>query len=218
MRYLKHIILSVIIFTCSQTSNAQLKNNKAKLVELTGVVMSSDSLRYIPFVIVNNVSKSDGTVANSQGVFTLLLYTGDTIEFLAPGYGHKLYVLPKDLSEFRYSILQLLTQDTFYNDESILRPAPSREEFDYAFKTWNIPDDQLEIARRNTELNTLRALAETMPADAREATKNYINQQWQRTTWLGGTPPQHIFSPLAWADFIRSWKNGVYRKKKKKNG
>jgi hypothetical protein len=115
----------------------------------------------------------------------------------------------------RYSILQLLTQDTFYNDETILRPAPTREEFDIAFKSWNIPDDQLEIARKNTELNTLRAIAETLPADAKEATTAYINQQWQRATWLGGRPPQNIFSPFAWIDFINSWKSGAYKKKKK---
>ncbi len=216
MKILKHLSC-LLVFCLSLHASAQLKNNsKGKLIELTGVVMSADSLAYIPFVIVSNKTNNDGTVANSQGVFTLLLHTGDTIEFLAQGYGTKIYTLPQTLQESRYSIIQLLTQDTFFNSESILRPAPSREEFDYAFKTWNIPDDQLEIARRNTEINTLIALQQTLPRDGRENQTYNINQQWQRATWMGGRPPQNIFSPMAWMDFISAWKRGDYKRKKKK--
>jgi hypothetical protein len=77
MKHLKHIILLLFVF-CFSAAQAQMKNkSKSKLVELTGVVMSADSLRYIPFVIVNDISGKDGTVANAQGVFTLY-YTPET--------------------------------------------------------------------------------------------------------------------------------------------
>jgi len=216
MNRLKHVI-SFLVLCIPFGARAQMKlNNSAKLIELSGVVMSADSLRYIPYVVINVINKNDGTISNSQGVFTLLLHAGDSIEFMAQGYGNKFYTIPTSLKESRYSIIQLMTQDTFYNAETILRPAPTREEFDYAFKSWNIPDDQLEIARKNTEANTLRILAETLPRDGSENQSIYIQQQWQRATWLGGRPPQNIFSPLAWMDFINAWKRGDYKKKKKK--
>jgi hypothetical protein len=197
--------------------NAQLKTPSSKpLIELTGVVMSADSLQYIPYVMVNVLNKNDGTISNNQGVFTMMLHLGDTLEFVAQGFGVKYYTIPENLKQVRYSIIQLLTQDTFYNAETIFRPAPTKDEFDFAFKNWQIPDDQLEIARKNTDANTLRALGETLAKDGRENQSYYIAQQWQRATWLGGTPPQKIFSPLAWMDFINAWKRGDYRRKKKK--
>jgi hypothetical protein len=213
---LKHVITILIIFFSSHIIAQQKNNTRTKLIELSGVVMSADSLRYIPYVVINVANKNDGTISNNQGVFSMLLHAGDTIEFLAPGYGNKIYTIPVNLKESKYNIIQLMVQDTFYNAETIFRPAPSKEEFDLAFKTWQIPDDQLEIARKNTNANTLRILAETMPRDGRENQSVYIAQQWQRATWLGGRPPQNIFSPLAWMDFISAWKRGDYKKKKKK--
>jgi hypothetical protein len=211
------LILSIILSSIYWPLHAQLKNTNSKpLIELTGVVMSADSLQYIPYVMINVVNKNDGTISNEKGVFNLLVHIGDTLEFVAQGFGLKYYTIPDNLKQNRYSIIQLLTQDTFYNAETIFRPAPTREEFDFAFKTWQIPDDQLEIARKNTNANTLRALGETLAKDGRENQSYYIAQQWQRATWLGGTPPQKIFSPLAWMDFINAWKRGDYKRKKKK--
>jgi CarboxypepD_reg-like domain len=195
---------------------AQFKSsNNKQLIELSGVVMSADSLRFIPFVVVNVVHKNDGTVSNSQGVFQIMIQPGDSLEFLAQGYGTKYYQIPTNLKENKYSIIQLMVQDTFYNAETILSPAPTKDEFDYAFKNWDIPDDMLETARKNTEANTLRLLAQGLPKDGRENQSVYIQQQWQRTTWQGGRPPQNIFSPMAWIDFYNAWKRGDYKRKKK---
>ena len=214
---MKIFIQTLLLLITVTTVQAQLKNNNAKpLIEITGVVMSADSLQYIPYVMVNVLGKNNGTISDEKGVFNFLVNIGDTLEFVAQGFGLKYYTIPQNLTLNRYSIIQLLTQDTFYNAETIFRPAPTREEFDYAFKNWQIPDDMLEIARRNTNANTLRALGETLPKDGRENQSYYIAQQWQRATWLGGTPPQKIFSPLAWIDFINAWKRGEYKRKKKK--
>jgi hypothetical protein len=208
----------LILIACLLSINtyAQRKNiAKNNLLEINGVVMSSDSLLYIPYVIINRISYQDGTIANHEGVFSMIVNPGDTLEFLARGYGTKYYIIPTNLTESRYSIIQLMSQDTFYLDETIIAKAPTREEFDNAFKNWDIPSDQLEIARRNTDKNTLAILAETMAKDGDERQTYYIQQQWQRTTWLGGTPPQKIFSPLAWAEFIDAWKSGKFKKRKK---
>jgi len=183
-------------------------------IELTGVVMSADSLRYLPFVSVVIKNKDDGTTSNDRGVFTLIADKGDTLEFTSVGFRKKRYVIPNNLSSNRYSVIQLMTQDTFYLPNTIIRPSLSKEEFDKAFKTWHIPDDKYETARKNTEYQTMRMLAFTLPKDGRENQSTYQQILTQRNYWAGQQPPMTIFSPLAWYEFYKAWKRGDYKRKK----
>ena len=183
-------------------------------VELTGVVMSADSLRYLPFVSVVIKNKDIGTTSNERGVFTLIADKGDTLEFTSIGFRKKRYIIPRVLSSNRYSVIQLMTMDTFHLPSTIIRPSLSKEEFDKAFATWNIPDDKYETARRNTEFQTMRMLAFVLPKDGRENQSAYQRMQQQRTYWAGQQPPMTIFSPLAWYEFFKAWKRGDYKRKK----
>ncbi|MBP6624660.1 MAG: carboxypeptidase-like regulatory domain-containing protein [Chitinophagaceae bacterium] len=185
-----------------------------EMVELTGVIMSADSLRYLPFVNVSIPSRNSGTVSTDKGLFTLIVEKGDTLEFSSIGYRKKTYVIPKELSSNRYSIIQLMTQDTFYLANTIIRPQLTKEEFEKAFKTWDIPDDKFESARKNTEYQVMRMMIATLPKDGRESQHNYQNMQAQKNYWAGQQPPMTIFSPLAWMEFIKAWKRGDFRRKK----
>ena len=49
------------------------------------------------------------------------------------------------------------------------------------------------------------------PANASEAASTYLRQSAQKYYYQGQTPPQNIFSPIAWADFIQAWKRGDFR-------
>jgi hypothetical protein len=35
----------------------------------------------------------------------------------------------------------------------------------------------------------------------------------QKYTYQGQVPPQNIFNPMAWAEFIQAWKRGDFKKK-----
>ncbi|MBK8143483.1 MAG: carboxypeptidase-like regulatory domain-containing protein [Bacteroidetes bacterium] len=183
-------------------------------VELTGVVMSADSLRYLPFVSVIIKNKEVGTFSNDRGVFTLIADKGDTLEYSSIGFRKKRFVIPRELSSNRYSVIQLMTQDTFYLPNTIIRPSLSKEEFDKAFTTWHIPDDKYETARKNTEFQTMRMLAFTLPKDGRENQGTYQQMLAKQNYWAGQQPPMTIFSPLAWYEFYKAWKRGDYRRKK----
>lgn len=211
---MKKIVLSIILLASVFQVEAQYGFDN--MVELTGVVMSSDSLRFLPFVTVQIPSKQRGTISNDQGVFSIIAEKGDTLEFTSIGYRKKRYVLPKELSSNRYSIIQLMTQDTFYLTTTIIRPQLSKEEFEKAFSTWDIPDDQYELARKNTEIQTMRVLLATLPRDGREG-QSVLQQTFaQKNYWAGQQPPMTIFSPLAWAEFLKAWKRGDFKKKKSK--
>lgn len=81
------------------------------------------------------------------------------------------------------------------------------------FVSMDIPNDQYEIARKNTEKDHMRALQRVTPTDAGEAYNSYMRKQQQSLYYAGQVPPQNIFNPLAWAQFIQSWKRGDFKNK-----
>lgn len=212
LKRLSYVTCLLCFLLMARLSNAQsaLYDN---IIQINGVVMTADSLRGVPDVNVVVKNKNRGATTSNLGVFTLVLYKGDTLQFTAIGFRSKEFVIPKDAPGHYFSLMQLMVQDTFYLPETIIRPMPSRDQFDYAFKNWRIPDDQYEIARKNTDQYTLRALAYSLPRDGRESQQMYQNIQAQNAVYYGIQKPMNVLSPLAWAEFLEAWKRGDFRKK-----
>ena len=64
---------------------------------------------------------------------------------------------------------------------------------------------------QNNDVAKRRVLARSLPASAGEAAATYLRQSATRYSYQGQAPPQNIFNPLAWADFIQAWKRGDFR-------
>jgi hypothetical protein len=152
-----------------------------------------------------------GTISNDQGVFSIAVFKGDKLEFTSIGYKPKLVEIPRDLVGNQYSILSLLVTDTLYLPATIIKPRPTREQFERDFVNTKVPDDEIEIARQNTDATKRRLLARALPADAKEAANYYLKQSASKYYYQGQAPPQNIFNPLAWADFIQAWKRGDFK-------
>lgn len=216
MSQMKKILLVFIIalgfFT--QKANAQFETMKDSVVQLFGVIMTADSLEAIPSVSIVVKGQNRGTISNEQGVFSIVVLKGDKIEFTSVGYKPKLVEIPRDLEGNQYSIIQLMVVDTVYLPATIIRPRPTREQFERDFVNSNIPADNLEIARQNTDEGKRRLLARTLPQDGREATGNYLRQNAAKYSYKGQIPPMGILNPLAWADFIQAWKRGDFKNNK----
>lgn len=184
------------------------------IIQINGVTMTADSLRAVPGVTVLVKNKNRGVESSHKGVFSIVAYKGDTLQFSAIGFRTKEYAIPKNINGHYFSLIQLMVQDTFYLPETIIRPVPSKEQFEYAFRYSTVPDDQLEIARKNTDALTLRALAYTLPRDGRENQAVYQQAQAQQAVYYGQQRPMNVFNPLAWAEFFEAWKRGDFRKRR----
>lgn len=183
------------------------------MVELTGVIMSSDSLRFLPFVSVYLQGSPYGVTSNKKGVFSTIVPKGSELRFNCLGYKDVIYKVPDTLSVSSYSVIQLMVQDTFYLPTTIIRPVMSREEFERAFVKWDIPPDEIEMARRNTSRNTIRAMAFILPKDGSEHLDYYQDQELQRVRWAGQQAPMTIFDPFRWQKFFEAWKRGDFKRK-----
>lgn len=207
-------IYILLFFTLSPLLlRAQITAFRDSIVQISGITMTADSLRAIPAVSIVVKGQHRGTISNSQGVFSIVAFKGDTLAFTAIGFKKILYRIPTTLPENNYSVIQLMVEDTTYLPLTIIHPYPTKEEFDRAFAYSDIPDDYYEIARKNTEAAKLHALSRFTPMDAHEATGAYFQKQAQTLYYAGQAPPQNIFNPLAWAQFIQAWKRGDFKNK-----
>lgn len=192
---------------------AQFSQLKDSVVQLYGVVMTADSLAGIPSVSVVVKGQNRGTFTNEEGVFSIVVMKGDQIEFTSIGYKAKLTDIPTNLEGNQYSIIQLMVTDTQYLPVTIIKPKPTREQFERDFIRVKIPDDALEIARQNNDASKRRLLMKVLPSDGREAANIVLRQGAQKYYSAGQMPPQNIFNPFAWGEFVQAWKRGDFKNK-----
>ncbi|HYC40075.1 MAG TPA: carboxypeptidase-like regulatory domain-containing protein [Chitinophagaceae bacterium] len=209
----KIFIYITLIFLIHERAGAQFETSRDSVVQLYGVVMTADSLVGIPAVSVMVRGQNRGTITNSQGVFSIVVLKGDQVEFSHVSYKPKTITVPRNLEGNQYSVVQLMVIDTVYLPATIIRPRPTPEQFARDFVNTPVPDDDIEIARRNTDVAKRRVLMQTTPADGGEATKIQFNKIAQRAVYSGQMPPMQIFNPAAWAEFIQAWKRGDFKRK-----
>ena len=208
----KWLPLLLILFF-GQKASAQFESVKDSVVQLYGVVMTADSLVGIPAVSVMVKGQNRGTITNNQGVFSIVVLKGDVVEFTHVTYKPKEVTIPRDIKGNQYSVVQLLVEDTVYLPATVIRPRPTPEQFERDFVKMKVPDDDIEVARRNNDVAKRRVLMQTLPADGREATSLQFRNIANRAVYSGQLPPQNLFNPAAWAEFIKAWKRGDFKRK-----
>ena len=208
---MKKFLLYILLLSGPFAANAQFDKLKDSVVQLYGVIMTADSLKGIPAVSVVIKRDGRGTYSNDQGVFSIVVVKGDQVEFSSVGYKTYILNVPDTFKGNQYSIIQLMITDAQFLPATIIKPRPTREQFERDFINTPVPDDDIEIARQNTDAAKRRVLARSLPASAGEAASYYLKQQATRYYYQGQAPPQNIFNPLAWADFIQAWKRGDFR-------
>jgi hypothetical protein len=109
-----------------------------------------------------------------------------------------------------------MTADTLTLPEAIIFPWPTYEDFKEAFLNLRIPDDDLAIARKNLRSAQLQMMADQAPMDAQMNYRNYIENQSSKLYYFGQQQPFTIFNPFAWAQFIKAWKEGKFKRKEYK--
>src|SRR5690606_20066344 len=106
-----------------------------------------------------------GTITNNDGVFSIVVLKGDYIEFTSIGYKPILAQIPRDLEGNYHSMIQLMVTDTVYLPATIIKPRPTRQQFERDFVNTVIPATEHGIARYNTEASKRLILAQTLPID-----------------------------------------------------
>src|SRR5215216_3100876 len=123
------LLFAIIFFFGHFSSSAQtVKEEQSKLVQFSGVVVTADSLKPIPYanVIIRNTWR--GTVTDYFGFFSVVARMNDTIEFSSLGYKKSTFIIPDTLKSNRYSLIQMMHSDTILMREVFIYPWPTKEQ------------------------------------------------------------------------------------------
>lgn len=209
-------LLSIlIVFLTAINVWGQRAVKDTSLVQFSGMVLdgSDEQLYPVPYANILVKDRGRGTYSDLKGFFSIVVEKGDVIVFSAIGYKTVQYVIPRDLDDNRYSIVQLMTQDTINLPETVIFPWPSRDHFKLEFLAMDVTPELQERAAKNLANETLRRMRSEVSVDGNEHADYYLRQQAREYYYIGQQPPMNIFNPVAWKKFFDSWKNGDFKKK-----
>ena len=118
------------------------------MVQLSGVIISEETLEPMPFTTVYDKTIRRGVVSDYYGYFSLVVFPGDSVIFANSNYANSSFVVPDTLKENRYSIVHMVPASVLDLPEVKVYPWPSREDFARAFLEMDPYDDALRKAQR----------------------------------------------------------------------
>lgn len=201
------------------TQTATTKND---VVEISGVVISNDSLKQlIPNCYVIIATRKQVTTTNNEGFFSIVAVPGDTLTFSHIGFiSQKLWV-PDTLKDNGYLTMVVLNWDRTMLDPVVVYPWPRPENFKEEFLAMKIPTTEYDIAQRNLAIQELKERAAAMGYDAAEMQDYVISLQNQGLYNQGRYYGENggaailgaITNPFAWAEFFEALKRGDFKSK-----
>jgi hypothetical protein len=207
----------IIVFFLFQifSFNTRAQEIDSIFVQFSGVVVTADSLRPIPYVTISVEGTYRGTLTDLNGFFSFVARKDETLVFKCLGYKSVKYTIPDTLTKDRYSLIQMMRPDTLYLDTTFIYPWPTYEQFKNAFVKADIPDDELERARRNAEAIEEHSLTDYVPMDGSMNYRNYFDNYRAKLYYIGQQPPNNLLNPIAWYEFIKAWEEGKLKSKRK---
>lgn len=199
---------------CCWSGQAFSQDKQDSLIQLSGVVVSGDSLTPVPFTSVMIKGSHRGTICDYYGFFSLVARKSDTIVFRSLGYTSAEVLIDDTLSDNRYSMIQLLQRDTVMLPTQNVYPWPSREQFRDAFLALNAPMDDYDRAFQNLAREDVRLAVQGVPLSAQGNGNLAIQREYTRLYNMGQMPQISLLNPLAWAQFIDAWKRGDFKSNK----
>lgn len=203
-------LFSVFLFFLHLNGQAQ---KREEFIQFSGVVVSQDSLKPIPYCsIIDKITKR-GTTSDYFGYFSFVANKGDTIQFSSIGYKKTLFTIPDTLSTNKYSLIQIMFEDTILLKTAVIYPWPSKEQFAKAFVETKIPNDDYQRAMSNLSRAQLNERMQFTPMDGALNFKWEQQQIQSKLYYAGQYPPNNLLNPIAWAKFIEAWKRGDFKSK-----
>lgn len=209
------LVINIIVIQFSASAQTG-KPVEARVVQISGKVVTdeNDKIVFLPFAVVAVKGTNRGTLTDVSGFFSIVVRTDETLVFSTLGYKDAYFPVPDTLTGDRFSMVQMMTRDTFLLPAAVIYPWPDPDNFTKEFLAMDVHNDLEDIAEENLSPEKMEMLRETVPTDGPEHTQLYLKQQSQKYYYEGQLKPQRIFDAFAWKEFIQAWKRGDFKKKK----
>lgn len=187
------------------------------VIQFSGVVVEEDSTSTGLMGVHVYVPKAGrGAITDLFGYFSMPVLVDDSVLISAVGYRKQHFIIPGDQGD-SFTVLVELAVDTTLLPSVEIFPFPTEELFKEAIVAMNIPVDNPDM-EDNLGEEVLARIARSMPMDANMNHRYYMNQQFyavhDRYSQQRFNNP--LLNPANWAKFIKSLRNGDFKKKKNK--
>ncbi len=217
---IKCSVLYVFMFVCicvlSIPTNSYAQG-QVQLITFSGLIMDGDSAKPLPSVNVYIPRAGYGTITNPEGLFTMLVKSGDTVLISRVGYERKMVVIPPR-SEAAYSVVIDMKEKAKILPVIEVFPFADEEAFKKAFLALELPEMRYENMARNLNQRKLTNMAMMMPMDGSMNFRYYMNIQTNYQTNRNSATALPLLNPFAWAELIKSIKRGDFKKGRERTG
>lgn len=194
------VLVIVVLFSCL----ASRGQSPLRVVQLSGVVMVSDSLYPAPYVSVVRKRDHRGTYTDRDGYFTLPVSAGDTLEFVCTGLVPAYFVIPSSSKEYHLSMVQVMDLDQVTLPTVYILPYPAPHRLRNELLALDLPGDQYRAFTRDVgSITQYDGMVDFSGRSYKEAVAT-INARYSGGFQSGG----NLLNPSAWNSFIRAIRSG----------
>ncbi len=204
-------IVAIIIVLAGLTGFSAEAQNTKRVIQLSGVVISSDSTSGpIPGVHVYVPKAGRGTTSNRTGFFSMPVLVGDSVVVSAVGFVRQSMVVPNYHSDFMTIVVEMV-EDITYLKEMTIMPFPTEEVFKQAVLALNVPFDN-GVDPRNMNAELMALMMRTTPMDGAQNYKYYMDQYASSVSERFQPRVNPLLNPFNWARFFRDLKQNRDKK------
>ena len=190
---------------------AQQGFSQKRIVQLSGIILSSDSVNGLPGAHIYIPKAGRGTTSNNTGFFSMPVQIGDSVVITSVGYVRRHYIVPDAAPEF-WTIIVEMREDVTHLPEVVIVPFPTEEVFKEAVLALNIPMNENGVDKSNLNAELMALMVRTTPMDAAQNYRYYMNQypgSIQNKFMPVTNPFLNVFN---WAKFLKQLKDNKKNK------
>ena len=205
---------TLLLFLISLSASWGQVIEREKYVQVSGII-TDESYRPVAGVTVVSKKLKRGTISERSGIYSITSTPGDTVFFRALGFKRYHTIIPVAFEERHCEVDIALEVDTIQIKEVNVLPWKNYSDFIKDI-TRERPVDPI-IQNMNDNIASIY-VAIANPSSNRvspEAGYRYsMEQNFGAMATRGQYPINNLLNPFAWAKFISSIKNGLFKNQK----
>ncbi len=211
----KYLLISALCFIVTLFTNiSTFAQEHSNSIVFKGKVVASRTSEFLPNAYVFNANSGRGALTDDLGNFQLYVYPGDSLTFSYVGYKKKYFIVPYILEAVQTGIIHMAEESKMLAEVKVY-PYSTEEDFKKAFMDMKLENEAGRRAlEKNLDQSKLNILALQAGLSGAGNFRNFSDQMTYRMANQNfvTSPLMALTNPFAWANFIKSVKNGDLKK------
>lgn len=208
---IKNVVIVLLFLGFFSKSDVLFAQGDKKFIQFSGFIIDSKTEEALPGAYIQVTNAGRGTMTNTKGYFILNVFPGDSIVFSYMGFKKQFHIVPKTVG-LNYSAVVELQEDAKMLKEVKVYPFSTEDEFKRALVEMQLPNEKARQILEETF--SQEGISRMIAMQAMSADANYrygMNQQIAQIQKQGQVTTNPLLNPFAWANFIKTIKNGTIK-------